>query len=360
MMLDRTSDSAGAGSLPASPLSERVTGPEVLVSPPPVPGLSWRPATRADLPALLDLEVAVNAVDSPDSAVDLDDIASRFDAVGFDPELDGIVAVDVEGRVVAYGEAYFEASGEAIATVHLNGHVHPEHRRRGIGSELLAWQEGRGLQHLAGSPLRLPGVLSALVEHEAAAQRAVFARAGFVPARWWLEMERDLEMTIPEVRLDPALRIEPYAARWSEPARAAINAAFRDHWGSQPTSREEWDEAQKSDDFRPGWSAVAVATLPDHTEVVVGAITVETDEDEWALTGYPFATVDELGVLSEWRGRGIAKALLTWSMRDMHAAGIARATLDVDDASPTGAQALYGSLGFVETGRSVTYAKTFA
>lgn len=342
-----------------SPLSERVCAPAELALPTSEHGLIWRELRQEDMPALLDLERAVDEADDPGATTDLEDLEERLESPGFDPLTDSMIALTPEGSAVAYGEAFLEASGESIATVHVNGRVHPKWRRQGLGAQLLRWQEGRGTQQLAASDQRLPGMLSTLVGEHAEGQRALFEAEGFAPARWWLEMEYVLDGTFPEAPLAEGLQIEPYAARWSEQARLAINEAFRDHWGSQPTSREEWDDARQADDFRADWSAVAIATHPDGTKELVGAITIEGDEEEWESFGYRFGNVDEVAVKREWRGRGIASALLTRSMRAMHAAGMERATLDVDGDSPTGAHALYARLGFVETERSVTYAKTF-
>ena len=352
---DSRAESAGI----LRPLSERVSAPTALHLPAPAHDLTWRELRRTDLPALLELERAADETDDPESNTDLEDLEEHFDTPGFDPASDSIIALTPAGTAVAYGEAFLEESGEAIVTAHLNGRVHPEWRRRGLGTELLRWQEGRGMQQLASSELLLPGMLSTLVGEHAEGQRGLFEAEGFAPARWWIEMEHVLDGGIPEAPLAPGLRLEPYATRWSEPARLAINSAFRDHWGSQPTSREEWDSAQRSDGFRAEWSTVALATLPDSTEELVGAITVEGDEDEWESHGYRFGNVDELGVTRGWRGRGIASALLAHSMRAMRDAGMERATLDVDGDSPTGAHALYARLGFTETARSVTYAKTY-
>lgn len=341
------------------PLSERVIATTTLPLPTSAHELTWRALRPEDFPALLEFECAVDAVDDPGSHTGLDDLQERWESSGFDPGVDSMIALTPEGRVVAYGEAFLEASGETMATVHLNGRVHPAWRRQGIGTALLRWQEGRGVQQLASCDDRLPGMLSTLVGEHADGQRALFEAEGFSPVRWWHEMEFLLGGTLPQTSLGAGLKIEPYTSSCSEQARETINEAFRDHWGSQPTSREEWDDARASEDFRADWSAVAIATLADGTTDLVGAITVESDEDEWEAHGYSFGNVDELAVKREWRGRGIARALLAQSLRAMRDSGVERATLDVDGDSPTGADALYARLGFVETERSATYAKTY-
>ncbi|MGO2140860.1 MAG: GNAT family N-acetyltransferase [Leucobacter sp.] len=357
--ISTTKNEPAAGAAKLGPLSERVSASVELAVPGSEDGLVWRELRQADLEALLEFERAVDAVDDPEATTDLEDLEERFDTPGFDPGTDSLIAVSTQGAVVAYGEAFLEATGEAIVTVHVNGRVHPQWRRKGLGTRLLRWQEARGRQQLAASGLRLPAMLSTLVGEHADGQRALFEAEGFIPARWWIEMERLLDELGPEAPLQAGLRVEPYTARWSEQARLVINDAFRDHWGSQPTSRGDWEDAQQSEDFRAKWSAVAFATLESGEDELVGAITVEGDDDEWEACGYRFGNVDEVGVRRDWRGRGVASALLGHSMRAMRDAGMERATLDVDSDSPTGAHALYARLGFAETGRSVTYAKTF-
>lgn len=341
------------------PLSQRVTAPTEVVIPAVGAGLEWRPLRRTDLPALLELQRAANAVDNPRFVPRLDGLEEDFDSAGFDPDRDSVIAFDAQGRAVAYGEAYQDEEAETVVTVHVNGVVHPERRREGIGSAILAWQEARGLQQLAASELRLPGWLSAGAEEDAAAPRALLEGAGYARVRWWMTMDRDLAAPIAEVPLGPELRFEPYGPAWSEPSRLVINAAFRDHWGSQPTSREDWQASERLAAFRPDLGTVVVATLPDGSEEVAGVLTVEVNEEEWEPNGFTFGYIEVLGVARTWRGRGIAQALLARTFAALRAEGFERAVLDVDSESPTGADGLYARAGFHELARSVSLVKVF-
>ena len=68
-------------------------------------------------------------------------------------------------------------------------------------------------------------------------------------------------------------------------------------------------------------------------------------EDE-AVTGRKDAWIANIATLREWRGRGIASAMLVWSLGAFAAAGFTHAVLDVDTDNPTGAARLYRNLGF--------------
>ncbi|WP_334684704.1 GNAT family N-acetyltransferase [Mycetocola sp. CAN_C7] len=53
-----------------------------------------------------------------------------------------------------------------------------------------------------------------------------------------------------------------------------------------------------------------------------------------------------IGVVRDWRGRRLAPALISRLLTSFGEAGLERAVLDVDTASPTGANSLYERLGF--------------
>ncbi|HRE01803.1 MAG TPA: GNAT family N-acetyltransferase [Ilumatobacteraceae bacterium] len=57
----------------------------------------------------------------------------------------------------------------------------------------------------------------------------------------------------------------------------------------------------------------------------------------------------------DWRGRGVASALIARSMDGFEQAGFTHALLNVDSASPTGASRLYRSLGFEPIARTVVH-----
>jgi ribosomal protein S18 acetylase RimI-like enzyme len=67
--------------------------------------------------------------------------------------------------------------------------------------------------------------------------------------------------------------------------------------------------------------------------------------------------VASVGVRRPWRRRGLARALLASALVAAREAGFTSASLGVDTDSPTGATALYTSVGFAPDKTFTTYRK---
>lgn len=342
---------------PLLPLSARVTSPETVETPTVGKDLAWRAATKDDIPALLELVRSAGAVDHPRTIVMMDEIEEAFADADFDPAADSVIAFEPSGRAVAYATSTLQSSQETIVQVSLDGTVHPDRRGEGIGSSLIRWQEQRGLQHLGGSNKVLPGWLAGGAKESATATVQLFHRNGYQSLRWWYELARDLAEPIPEIGLDPYLQIVTYGPEWSEPTRLAHNNAFRDHWGSQPVSRADWEAGDRLNVSRPDLSFLAVARDDHGQRTVVAYVLSEINEEEWPIHGHSFGYINAVGVIREWRGRNLARALLTHTMRAYKNKGLERAILEVDAENPSGAVALYEGLGFSTTDRSVSLVK---
>jgi mycothiol synthase len=211
----------------------------------------------------------------------------------------------------------------------------------------------RALEKIAAAEKDVPGRVLVHADEHLADQRALLEAAGFTLVRWFLEMTRPLDGEVPDVALEPPLRLVPYTPDLSEAVRAAHNEAFADHWGSEPRAREEWERATVGGrTFRPGWSFVVL-----DGEEVAGYALSSAYEQDWAAQGYTAGWTDLLGVRRAWRHRGVARALLAASMRAFAADGMERADLGVDSENLSGALALYTGLGYRPAHRTTAYAK---
>ncbi|MCU1534733.1 MAG: family N-acetyltransferase [Glaciihabitans sp.] len=336
-------------------LSHRVAAPAQV----PLPqsnGVSWRPATIDDLDSIVDACHLVDREDHPWYLTPRDEIEDDLTSSFVNTATDTLLGVAADGEVVAYGVVILGPTQTTLVRCILFGWVVPQWRGRGIGRELLAWQEARGMQQLATSEALLPGRLVIFSAEAADAQVALARAAGYRVFRYFLELIRDLSEPIPEVPAPEGIHIVPMdLPKQSGALFLAQNDAFRDHWGSLPWTLEQWDQHIGASNFRPDLSVVAV----DDRGEIAGFVHTEVNPDDFAGQGFSSGYISIVGVPRAFRGRRIALAVLAEALRRIKADGLEQAVLDVDSENPTGALALYEGVGFRAGVRSLYLAKEY-
>jgi ribosomal protein S18 acetylase RimI-like enzyme len=360
-----------------APIAERAAAPSTL--PAVTAGdLTWRPAAAADAPALLTLKNEIAAADHEPYRETLAEVEELFTAPWRAFETDSLVGVDADGTLRAY--ALVDTSPGDVTTVRifLWGGVHPSHRGRGVGRELLAWEVARARQVLAASGKEIPARISLYGEDtDPPSKQRLYERLGFAARRFYSDLRRDLAAPVPDVPLDGSLRVVPWSTELDEAARLAHNDAFRDHWGSQPQTSEAWMHGRS--EFAPQWSFLVVDDAPDVDALLAGTATDDLIDEETAaalrageplvvgyemagrydedfpVRGYTFGYTETLGVRRRYRGRKVAVAALAAGMRAFAADGMQYAALDVDTENPSGAHGLYASLGYEKVTGSRMY-----
>ncbi|WP_186329392.1 GNAT family N-acetyltransferase [Agrococcus jejuensis] len=329
-----------------APISARVPDLGEPGLPDSVAGVAWRRPTVADAPAMHAAYNLSGRVDHPEFQVPLQEIVDDFEASHVDVARDLVVG-ERDGAIVAIGSAMLPDGQTDVRRVFLGGTVVPEARRQGIGAALLAWEERRAAERLrAHGDSELPAQIHSWAGSETSAV-PFMTGTGYAIVRYFTDLHRDLSQPI-EPLDDGGLTIVPFTPDLFEAGRIARNDAFRDHWGSQPTTVERWGRFTGRDVLRPDLSAVAV-----EGDRIVGFCLAEHDPDDAAVAGYSSVYVALVGVVRDHRGRGIAPRLLTRTLEAARDAGLERAVLDVDSESPTGAVGLYERLGFTTAKQSV-------
>ncbi|WP_416393924.1 MULTISPECIES: GNAT family N-acetyltransferase [unclassified Curtobacterium] len=325
-------------------LRERITAPAHLELPVPIAGLTFRAATRDDLPAVHGVAVAAAAVDDPHARPSTASLERTFSTEGLDLERDTLVGIDPGGHVQAYGIVIDVPSRVTAARVVLEGAVHPVLRDRGIGRRVLAWLVGRARQHLAALDLDLPATISIGAPQGSGALRLA-ARAGLEPVRHWVDMQVVFDergdVELPSMPVGYWLR--PITPDDIEPLRHAKNDAFRDHWGSQPMVASDWHGFLTAPIARLDLGRVVV----DPVGTIVAFALVEVDPDGFAARGRSYGYVHWVGVVRGARGTGLAPIVLDAALRGMQGDGLDAAVLHVDAENPSGAGRIYERLGFV-------------
>lgn len=311
-----------------------------------IPGFTWTPFDRDDLPEIADFYATVESFDRNPERSSLADLQDFWDSPRSVPEEDTLVARDESGRVVATAWSGCNRSVTDVREVFLGGAVHPSLRGRGIGRLVLDWEMAHGrawhqtTRQDGFGPLRMR--LLAPVDQDDI--RDLATRAGLAVARYYFEMERSLT-DIPNRSCPAGILITPWDPDLSDETRQVRNQAFRDHWGHTDASPQMWADRLAATAFRPEWSLLA---RDADTLAVVGVAMNCAYEQDWSddhREGY----TDELGVLRNYRGRGVAKALLIESMHRFQEARMDAATLGVDTQNPSGAVGLYQGLGYRRT-----------
>ena len=311
-----------------------------------------RPATMADLPALVALVNRVNHAAGTMIQVQPDELAEELQSSLTVMDRDSRLAVDGDGLIVGFVWTIHLPSDDADERCYVNGGVDPLHAGRGIGRVLAEW----GVAHARGLHDARPGPRAQVirVSHQADDARSIelFASLGFAPVRWFDDLLRPLDSLPPRRAVDGAV-IEPWPLDdpLHDGIRCAKNDAFADHWGSSPTTPEGWKELVQGFGGRPDLSFVARDAADGRVVAMLLSHRFPADD---ALLGRTQAWIDKLGTVRGWRGRGLATALITEAMHRYAADGLTHAMISVDADSPTGASRLYRSLGFDTVQRYVT------
>lgn len=289
------------------------------------PALQWRSAGTGDISEWAALIARTAAVEKPvwfERRPDLEQImVSRKNP----PEGNTVLGFDPEGVARAYARIIKNTDSEKAYGF---GCVDPRWQRRGVGSALLQWLEARTRQRFAADA--------------AAAGDA----AGEAPATSRLRIHNEQQHRH---------QAELFTKRGYEAVRVAHNDAFRDHWGSEPKDEEAWGFVINDPQARPDLSAVV---LERRSGKVAGYQLAAHDADSARTRGFSEGYTNLLGVRQEFRGRGIASALLADAMRRFAADGLDVASLDVDSENPTGAHALYLKMGYKAVNRSLAWDKS--
>lgn len=309
--------------------------------------LTWRPIDVADLVAVQAVAARSDLADGGPYALNLEEVAEIVDGADHDT---GTFLVAAGDEVVAWGVVGWDPPDEPRDQdrIILWGGVDPDHRRRGIGRELLRRQLDAAERIAGGHSWPTDARIYGNVPDPG---RAALAAAFDMPqTRWFEDLRRDLS---PLDRPAPdGVTITAWLPEHDEPARVLKNRTFADHWGSSTVSSAAWANKLSGYGTRRDLSLVALA----EGDVVGLALNGHFPEDV-ASVGYDAGWIDTLGTDARWRGRGVASALIARSLQVFRDEGFDAAMLGVDADSPTGANRLYRDLGFTAEHQSTCWVR---
>ncbi|MCF6377825.1 GNAT family N-acetyltransferase [Nocardioides KLBMP 9356] len=269
---------------------------------------------------------------------------------------ENVVVVDPAGVIRAWGSVHDRAEGRMLLVHVVDRDLDDELADR-CSDLLFAWAGVQAQSVGAARGLGVQQVDTGAFAGDVRQQRWL-AGAGFERVRTWWQMSRPVEPQESGLVPDPA--------RWERngvvfrlvergddgrPSEADLRAvhdvlegAFTDHFNSAEETFDEFIHRLRED---PGhrWDHWWVAEIVDGPEVeAAGALVGTVSESDAGPDG---SYVFYLGVLASARGRGVATGLLRTIIADAASRGRDRVGLEVDADSPTGADGLYTSMGWV-------------
>ena len=305
---------------------------------PTVPGLSWRSLQQDDVAAITALATACLETNGglPLGAAD------TYIQEHYLPALPGtsIGAFEANGRLVACGAIQATHTPDDYRAT-IVGQVHPRCRKRGIGTLLLEWSIAEASRLLSISPPNRPHVMLVATESLSAGAVDLFEQHGFKQLFAEDVMRRNLDTPLPDAPVPPDIRFATWTPALASEFFAVYQAAFRERPGFPNWSQDEWVDwlGTENDDFRAKLSLLAY-----HDDVPVGFVVCA---EGWIV---------QLGVLPEWRKRGIGSALMIEVLKRFCSADTDHVLLDVNVNNPSAAR-LYERLGFEQIRRRARYAR---
>jgi mycothiol synthase len=309
----------------------------------------------ADFEAMAAIRRATAAADHEEVTADAEELAQRLRIEGVDAH-DVVLVAEVDGTLI--GWAYGVDRGESTDVDHVlvhTGHVHPDHRRRGIGRALLAGAQAllrAGLTDAAGASDQGTQFESHIAT-SAVGTMALLEGDGYRAARWAFGMLRPNLDEIPEAELPPGIEVRPTTRATALQVQHAFDEAMLDHPGWTQLDDEHLLEAQD----HPLFGQMDVWQVAWEGDEVVGGVLGWIDEGLNEELGIRRGFTEGIFTRRPWRGRGVAGALIVRNLRLLAERGMTEASLSVDVDNPSGALRLYEKFGFREHHREALMRK---
>jgi len=311
-------------------------------------GYITRAAVKDDFGAVADLINTSSREICGEQFTSLEDKTNAWETPGFNISTDTQLVLNREGVLIGLLEFWDIQEPHLQATVHL--HLHPEYDPILTGDYLLSWGDRRAETMLEIAPAGQKLDLLIMVDGRDENKGMILEENGYNNERTFWRMLLEMDSPPPLKELPGGFSIRNHkAGQDDQTMHEVIEAAFKDHWRHVPLAYEQWSHWNLEDEeFDPHLWFIAF-----RGEQAGGGLMAWGTYNGEADTGW----ISDLGVLREWRGQGIAEALLSRAFNAFYQKGSKKVVLEVDTDSQTGALGLYEKVGMKPIGKNFVYEK---
>jgi mycothiol synthase len=272
-----------------------------------------------------------------------------------DLDTDMVMVETTEGRLVGYTRTDWEQVVDGPRKYAVFAKVDPDMRGTDLPLALLAAGRDRAREIASTHDDDILKVFEGWVSEREPDFQQAYEALGFDPVTYAATMVRPHLDDIPDAALPDGLEIRPVEESQLRTIWEADKEAFRDHWGYSEPSEEDYlrflefphrDESL----WKVAWDGDGVA----------GQVRSFINADENTELGQQRGWTEFISTRRDWRNRGVARALICESLRELKARGMTDAALGVHTENPTGAFQLYESLGYVVTDRYTTFQQSIS
>ena len=300
-------------------------------------GYGYRPATRNDLDGFYELYRTEHLESYDNFGMSWDEVGAMWDYPGFDLAQHSYFAFSAEGKNVAFAE--LRVWRDIPVRPILYAYVHPEHRNHGIGSQITAWGIRRSQSFIPLVPEGARVVLGAFSNRAEGQQ--LLEDCGFICTRQSHIMTIDLQADLPPPKFPAGFRLVTMVEHpVLKDFVRVYQETFKDHRGAvdEPLAAAvaRWERMLEAGSYRPEHFVLLKEDTADAAVLILADKSEEDPDKAWVQT---------LGVLPEYRRRGLATQLLFLAYALARDMGKRRVGLSVDASSLTGAQKLYEKAG---------------
>jgi ribosomal protein S18 acetylase RimI-like enzyme len=261
-----------------------------------------------------------------------------------------LVVVEVDGTVVGYTRVFWEQEPDGPRVYRMFCFLDPEYGGRGIGAALVEWDMARLREIAAEHEDVSEKLLETWVNDKNEPAAALIRGAGFEPITYSATMVRPTVDDLPDHQLPEGLEIRPVRDEDLRTIWEADVEAFRDHWGFTEPGEESY---QRFLDFP--YHDPTLWKIAWDDEGVAGQVKSFIDTAQNEEYDRKRGWTEAISTSRRWRRRGVAKALIVESIRELAERGMTEVALGVHTENPNGAFDLYAGLGYEVVATWTTY-----